>query len=117
MARVGRSSWTGLQQRPSHSPGRVGTDLLELLTLAANLLWIGLRGVLRAGVEGAILRLVVVSEELRGVRLLQGRVSNRDRAPIRLTVGGMVLLTSSSERLPRHDEQMPMECDDGGAQP
>jgi hypothetical protein len=65
--------------------------------------------VLGTGVEGAILRLVAVTEQLRCVRLLQGRVSNRDSARIRI----MVPLTSSSERPPRHDEQMPMECGRG----
>ena len=61
---------------------------------------------LRAGLERAVLRLVAISKELRCVRLLQGRVSNRDSAHIRPAV----LLTSSSARPPRHDEQMPMEC-------
>jgi hypothetical protein len=50
-----------------HSLGRVGTDLLQLLALAANLFWIGLRGVMRAGVESAIVWLVAVSKQLRRV--------------------------------------------------
>ena len=96
----------GRNNSTAHSPGRVGADLLELLTGAAKLCWIRLRSVLRAGVERAVLRLVVVTEELRCVRLLQGRVSKRDGARIRSAVP----LTSSSARPPRHDEQMPMEC-------
>lgn len=59
-AQLGRG---GGQAAQSHSPGRVGTDLLELLSLATDLFWIGLRGVLRARVKRAILRLVVVPKE------------------------------------------------------
>lgn len=101
----GRRGCQGAGEAP-HSPGGVGTDLLELLASTADLFWIRLRGMLRAGLERAVLRLVAISKELRCVRLLQGRVSNRDSAHIRPAV----LLTSSSARPPRHDEQMPMEC-------
>ena len=103
--RGGRRGCQGAGKAP-HSPGGVGTDLLELLAGTADLFWIRLRGMLRAGLERAVLRLVAISKELRCVRLLQGRVSNRDSAHIRPAV----LLTSSSARPPRHDEQMPMEC-------
>lgn len=59
-----------------NSPGRLRTDLLERLPLAKQLCWIGLHRVLRAGLERAVLRLVVVTEELLRVFLLQGRVSS-----------------------------------------
>ncbi len=84
------SAAVGGGEGAAHSPGGVGTDLLELFARTANLFWIGLRRVLGTGVEGAILRLVAVTQELRCIRMLQGHVSNKDNARTRPAV----LLTS-----------------------
>jgi hypothetical protein len=49
----------------------LGTDALQVLSLSAQLLWVGLGHIVGA-VGGAIVGLVLVSQQVRGVRLLQG---------------------------------------------
>jgi hypothetical protein len=61
-----------------HSLVGLSTDALQRLPLSAQLLWIGLGHVVGA-VGGAIVWLVLVSEQVRGVRLLQGSISGWKR--------------------------------------
>jgi hypothetical protein len=99
----------------------LGTDALQRVPLAANLLGVGLgRRVRAGGVDAAIVRLVGIPKQMRGVGALQGRarrqqigVQRRDSpAMCRLHARYRGTLTSESEGRrpsPRQDEQMPME--------
>jgi hypothetical protein len=71
-----------MEGKVRHSLIGLGTNALQVLSLSPQLLWIGLGHVVST-VGGAVVWLVRVSKQVRGVRLLQARdISSQKRVVV-----------------------------------